>query len=108
MHRNGIRKSGVASLFFIILTEISMSSAEVIVTKAFKTHFIKEVGQSQLIGAAKTLLGKDKHQELKGAEKAKLIVPLAEALLAKKIIEVAPEASLQNLSRTDVKKISTF
>ena len=82
-----------------------MKSAEIIVAEAFKAHFIKEVGGSQLMGAAKTLLQKEERLQLKGAEKAKLIVPLAEALLKKKIIGITVGASL---SRAEVKKVGTF
>ena len=39
-------------------------------TKAFKAHFIKEVGQSQLMGAAKTLLDKNQWLQLKRVDNA--------------------------------------
>ena len=56
------------------------NSAElIIVAEAFSVFFIKEVGRSQIMRGAKTLLKKEEQQELKGAEKAKFIVPLAEA-----------------------------
>lgn len=85
-----------------------MGSAELIVTEAFKAHFIKEVGWSQLMGAAKTLLDKNQQMQLKVVEKAKLIMPLAEALIKNNTVEVKRGASLLSLSRDDVKKIGTF
>ena len=78
-----------------------MNSGELIVAEAFGAHFIREVGRSQLVGAAKTLLNKEERQELKGVEKAKYILPLAEALLRKKIVQVTAGASFSSLSRTD-------
>ena len=88
--------------------QLSVNSAELIMAEASSVHFIKEVGRSQIMGAAKTLLNKEEWQELKGAEKAKFIVPLAEVLLRKDIVQVTAGASFTDLSRNDVKKIGTF
>jgi len=49
-------------------------------------HYIKEVTCSQIAGAIKILLSKEERKELKGAEKAKLLIPLARAFIAKKLL----------------------
>ena len=45
------------------------------------------------MGSAKTLLDKEEQQELKGAKKAKFILPLSKALLSRKIVQVTGGAS---------------
>ena len=75
---------------------------------AFQSHFIKEVSRSQIAGAIKILLSKEERRKLNGAEKAKLLPPLARALIKKKIVEIADGAALDNLTRVDVKKVGTF
>ena len=59
------------------------------------------------MGEAKFLLSKDQ-KELKGAKKSKLLLPLARALITRNIVQVADGATLENLSRVDVKKTGTF
>ena len=54
---------------FLLTEQLSVNSAELIVAEVFSVHFIKEVGRSQIMGTAKTLLNKEEWQELKGAEK---------------------------------------
>ena len=85
-----------------------MKSCEVVVATAFQSHFIKEVSRSQMDGAIKILLSKEDRKQLKGVEKAKLLPPLAQALIRKGIVEVDGRADMENLSRLDVKKVGTF
>lgn len=92
----------------IYVTELTMKSCEVIVVTAFQSHFIKEVSRSQIAGAVKILLSKEERRQLNGAEKAKLLEPLARALIKKKIVEIAEGAALDNLTRVDVKKLELF
>ena len=85
-----------------------MKSCEVVVATAFQSHFIKEVSRSQMDGAIKILLSKEDRKQLKGVEKAKLLPPLAQALIRKGIVELDGRADMENLSRLDVKKVGTF
>ena len=89
-------------------TGLTVKSCEVVVATAFQSHFIKEVSRSQMDGAIKILMSKEDRKELKGVEKAKLLPPLAQALIKKGIVEVDEGADMGNLSRVDVKKWGYF
>ena len=93
---------------YFTFTELTIKSSEVVVATAFQSHYIKEVTRSQIAGAIKILLSKEERKELKGAEKAKLLIPLAKAFITKKIIDITEGAPLDNLSIVDVKKVGTF
>ena len=60
-----------------------MKSAEVVIMVAFGAHFIKEVSRTQLNAAVKSLLPSKQRKLLSGAEKSKLIKPLAKMFLYK-------------------------
>ena len=83
-----------------------MTSAEAVILAAFGAHFFKEVSQSQLESAAKSLLPL-KTVSQKG-DKRDYIMPLAEAFLKKGIIKVVGRSNLKNLARGDLKKVGPF
>ena len=87
---------------------LSIKSAEVVVSCAFKETFIKAVTRSQLISAAKSLLSKEEAKELRTAEKQKLLVPLALAFLKKKIVGVRKGSNIQSLTQNCVKLIGNY
>ena len=87
---------------------MSLKSAEIIIMCAFGAHFIKEVSRSQLCAAAKTLLSKQECRRFRGAEKSKLLKPLAKVFLEKKIVSIEHEGDLESLTRAMVHKIGTF
>lgn len=87
---------------------MSVKSAEVVVLEAFNVHFFKEIAQSQLESAAKSLLPAETRKSLAKCPKTDYIMPLAEHFIAKDILAIRKRASLASLKRTDVKKISTF
>ncbi len=75
---------------------------------AFEAHFIKEVSRAQLGAAVKTLLPSKQRKSLYGAEKSKLIKPLAKMFVYKGIIDIRRGAKPENLTRSDVTKTATF
>ena len=87
---------------------LSIKSAEVVVSCAFKETFIKAVTRSQLISAAKSLLSKEEAKGLRTAEKQKLLVPLALAFLKKKIVGVRKGSNIQSLTQNCVKLIGNY
>ena len=95
-------------VIYFHLEKISIKSAEVFVSCAFKETFIKAVtrsqlisaARSQLISAARSLLAKEEAKELRTAEKQKLLVPLALAFLKKKLWELKRDQMYNLLHRT--------
>ena len=90
------------------LEMLSMKSAEVLVACAFKEAFVKAVTRGQLMSAARKLLSKEKAAELRTAEKQKMIIPLALAVLKNRTVGVRKGQDIQNLIQNSVKKIGKY
>ena len=79
-----------------VSTDLSIKSAECIVACAFGAHFIKEVTRTQLAGDVKSLLSKDDRKILNGAEKGRLLKPLARAFVSKGIVSKIGRKNIVN------------
>ena len=75
---------------------------------AFGAHFIKEVTRAQLSGAVKSLLSKDERKVLSGAEKSRLLKPLARAFVSKGIVSKRGSHKYCELNRNGVIKTGTY
>ncbi|KAL5487226.1 hypothetical protein EMCRGX_G019803 [Ephydatia muelleri] len=81
----------------------SVKSAEVIVLQAFGVHFLKEVTRQQLVRAINNHLPQNAERKaLLTAPKTSLLKPLAQGLLAKKIIQINSGADVCDLTRDDI------
>eukprot|EP00731_Ephydatia_muelleri_P004054 Em0002g230a len=84
-------------------SELSVKSAEVIVLQAFGVHFLKEVTRQQLVRAINNHLPQNAERKaLLTAPKTSLLKPLAQGLLAKKIIQINSGADVCDLTRDDI------
>jgi len=92
----------------MLYAELSMNSAEAVLLTAFGAFFFKEVSRSQLESAAKSLLPQHRLNQLKKADKADFLMPLAEVILKKGIVTISKDCDIKNLSRGDLKKVGPF
>ncbi|KAL5506628.1 hypothetical protein EMCRGX_G008324 [Ephydatia muelleri] len=87
----------------------SVKSAEVIVLQAFGVHFLKEVTRQQLVRAINNHLPQNAERKaLLTAPKTSLLKPLAQGLLAKKIIQINSGADVCDLTRDDILVLTVY
>ena len=79
-----------------------MKSAEVIIVSAFKVHFMKEVTRQQMLGVINCYISPDKRKHFHTMSKSALLMPLAKALLSKRLIVLEDDCDLQNIKRDDI------
>ena len=89
-------------------TGMSLKSAEVIVMVAFQAHKLKDISRGQLYGAIKKLCPPEQVKELRGCDKLNLCMPLAKALVTRKVVKVVSGAKYSNIKRVDVNKVLPF
>jgi len=88
------------------VTEMTISSAEAIVSMAFGAHHVRQIQRGQMELAVRTL---GVSENLKRAEKHEFIMPIARALLNRGIIKIAAkDANIRNLCQNDLKKVKAF
>ena len=85
---------------------MSTKSAITVIMTAFMAHRFKDITRGQLLSALNSL--KKNSGEFRSADKAKLVLPLAVALIDGKVVKVAPWAKLDNLTMVDCSKIGTL
>ena len=82
---------------------LSVKSAEVIVLQAFGVHFLKEVTRQQLVRAINNHFPQNAERKaLLAAPKTSLLKPLAQGLLAKKIIQINSGDDVCDLTRDGI------
>ena len=88
------------------VTEMTVSSAETIVSMAFGAHHIHQIERCQMESAVRTL---GVSENLKKAERHEFIKPIARALLNRGIIKIAvKDTNIRNLCQNDLKKLKAF
>ena len=86
-----------------LIIDLSTKSAEVVLMSAFRAHRLKDISRGQLLSALNSL--NKNSGEFRSADKAKLVKPLAIALIRSKVV---PWAKLDNVTMLDCEKVGTI